>query len=438
MLLDLATIIFSARVGQAVFRFYCTAGTEAEKNCIITSALFLNMLLNGIGTVTVILLSAPLAIAIFSDATYMDYIALSAVTIFLGPMIDIPLTYIKATQKPWLFFAFSILKLAIQLSLNIYFVVYLELHVQGVIYSAVISSLVMAVLLILYTLPRTGLHASMDNFRRLFSFSLPMKLATLGSFYMAFGDRYILNIFTDLSQVGVYALGYKFGFILMMLTWDPFQNLWDSEKYNIHRKPDAVPVYQKIFLYISSILIFTGLCISLYVKDLLVVMANPAFLDAYKVAPIIITAYIIQAWTKYCDFGILVEKKTMQIAYAEVLGALSITVAFFTLIPFFGIYGAAWSSVIGFATRFWWINRKSTQFYNMELPWRKVGLVASLAIIIFVLTIFSPDELILSILFRSTLVILFLVTFFFMPVLSSTEKNEIWRLTRSLKARLGI
>ena len=437
MLLDFATIIFSARVGQAVFRYYCTAHSEAEKKCTIASALLLSILLNGLGTIIVILLAGPLAIAVFSDVTYKEYIALFAITMFLAPMIELPLTYIRAEQKPWLFLTFSAMKLAFQLSLNIYLVVYLEMHVEGVIYSAVISGLIMSTILMIYVLPRTGIRASLDTSRKLFTFSLPLKLATFGSFYMAFGDRYILNIFTDLSQVGIYSLGYKFGFILLLLAWDPFQMMWDSEKYKIHKEPDAVFIYQKVFLYISSALIFAGLCISLFTEDLLRIMADPDFLDAYKVVPIVIIAYIFQAWTRYCNFGILLKDKTVHIAYAEALGVLAITAAYFTLIPLYGMYGAAWSTVIGFIVRFYWTNRKGTQLYDMGLPWNKVGLTSTLAISIYFLSILAPDEIISSILFRSALAILFLVVFFVMPILTSKEKMEIWNKIRSMNGMLG-
>ena len=199
MLLDFTAIIFSARVGQAVFRYYCTAHSEIEKKRTIASALLLSTLLNGLGTIVVILLSGPLAIAVFSDVTYKEFIALFAITMFLAPMVSIPLIYVRAEQKPWLYLIFSATKLAIQLSLNIYLVVYLEMHVEGVIYSAVISELIMSIIMIAYILPRTGIRTSMDICKKLFSFSLPLKLATLGSFYMTFGDRYILKIYTDLS-----------------------------------------------------------------------------------------------------------------------------------------------------------------------------------------------------------------------------------------------
>lgn len=433
MLIDFTAIIFGARVSQSVFRFYCTDTSEDDKKNIIASAFLLGVLFNGIATIVVYSLSGPLATTLFSDIGFKHYIELFSLTLFLMPLMAIPLVHIRAQQKPWLFFTFSIMKLVLQVGLNIYLVVYKEMHVEGVIYSAVISGVVMAIILTGYSLPRTGMRATIATCKKLFSFSLPLKLATLGSFYLAFGDRYILNMFSDLSQVGIYALGYKFGFIYTMITWTPFEKMWDAEKYTIHKKPDAKPTYQKIFLYMCSVLILVGLCISLLTKDLLIIMADPAFLSAHEVVPIIILAYMFQALTKYCDLGILLKNKTIQIAYAEIFAVVVITVAYFTLIPAYGIHGAAWATVIGFFARFYWTLRKGKQYYDMELPWMKVSQTATLAIFIFALSLLVPDDLVLSILLRIALIVSFITIFFALPILSGDEKKEVKQLILTIK-----
>lgn len=438
MLIDFSAIIFGARVGQSVFRFYCTANSETDKNTIISSALFLGAFFSGIGAITVVALSETLSLAIFSNNLYSDYIILLAINMFLLPLTELPLVHIRAQRRPWLFFTFSVLKLATQVALNVYFVVMHEMHVEGVIYSAVLSSLFMAVLLTSYSLYTAGIRIRLSTCKELFSFSLPLKLASIGSFYLTFGDRYVLNIFTDLSQVGIYALGYKFGFIFTMIAWTPFQRMWDAEKYTIYEKPNAIQIYQKVFLYTSFILILFGLCISLFTKDLLRFMSDPAFWDAYRIVPIIILAYTVQAWTRYCNLGIFLEKKTMQITYAEIIAVIVITIAYFTLIPEYGALGAAWATVIGFTARFLWTNRISTRLYDMQLPWGKVGLASLSALVTFGLSWFAPEEIIASIAVRSVLVLGFLAAFFILPILSRDEKQEVWSLVLRRQRKISI
>ena len=425
MLIDISTIIFGARAARAVFRFYCTATNPEDKNSIISSALFLSFLFNLIGAVTIAMLSRPLSMAIYADYSYQHYIIIFTIVMAFMPLSEIPLTQIRAQQRPWVFFTFSLLKLLIQVSLNIYFVVIKQMHVEGVIYSALIASVIMGLLLSTYSLWITGLRISKVTCKMLFTFSLPIKLAAIGSFYLTFGDRYILNIYTNLTQVGIYSLGYKFGFVFTIIAWDAFENMWDAEKYAIHGKPDAKIIYQKVFLYMSSILITVGLFISLFIKDLLTIMSDPAFLSAYKVVPIIILAYIIQSWGRYCDLGILLESKTIHIAYAHLLAVVVITVAYFTLIPAFGINGAAWATVIGFAARFFWLNRMGMHYYDMNLPWGKIAMLAALAAGTFTASLFMPEEQALSIFLRFGLFFIFLVSFLYLPILDRDQKREL-------------
>jgi O-antigen/teichoic acid export membrane protein len=147
-------------------------------------------------------------------------------------------------------------------------------------------------------------------------------------------------------------------------------------------------------------------------------------------------AYIFQAWMKFCDLGILLKKKTMQIAQAEMLAAAVITVAYFTLIPSFGMLGAAWATLIGFATRFYWANKKGKENYDMELPWGKVWLIGLCAGFILALSYLVPDDLLLSITIRTGLMVLFVALFSFMPILSRGEKREVWRKLVEIKNKL--
>ena len=435
MLIDFAAIMFGARVGQSVFRFYCSADSESEKKSIISSALLLGFVFSGIGALTVILFSEQLSSLIFSDTGYKDEIVLLTITMFMLPLTEIPLVHIRADKKPWLFFSASLVKLVIQLSLNIYFVVYKNLHVEGVIYSAVISSTVMAALLTGRSLVLVGFHASIKMCKKLFGFSLPIKIAAIGSFYLAFGDRYILNQFTDLTQVGLYSLGYKFGFIFMLLSWTPFEKIWDSEKYAIHKTGNALATYQKTFLYFNIFMITLGLCISLFVKDLLKIMSAPEFHSAYQIVPIIIFAYLFQAWSKYCDLGIFLSKKTSHIAIAEAIAVVIITIAYLSLIPMYGIYGAAVATVIGFIARFLWINYKGSQLYNMNLPWRKVIMLVTAASVCLGFSYLVTEDILLSISARMLILCVFIASVFTLPILSREEKQELLQKGKQLTKR---
>jgi len=263
-------------------------------------------------------------------------------------------------------------------------------------------------------------------------FSLPLVISTLGSFYLTFGDRYFLKLYGDLTEVGIYTLGYKFGFLLTMIAWAPFSMVWDIEKYNIHKLSNAKESYQKTFLFYNLYLIVIALAIALFVEDLLRVMSDYQFWPAHEIVPIILVAYIIWVWTKFCDLGILLNKNTKQFAYAELLAVVAITVGYTLLIPLYGRMGAAYATLFGFIVRFLWVYISAKKLYNMELPWLKISYIVITALFIYSLSILSPENIMPSVLYRGVLLILFLGIIIMLPVYTKLEKKEFMKQTISL------
>jgi len=269
MVIDFAGIILGLRIGQAIFRFYHEYDNISDRNEVISTSLYLISILDILGILLIVALVKPISYAVFGNYTSASYLLLFSVTLLFQSMIEIPMLFLRAQQRPWLFVTFSTIKLVLQLGLNIYFVVIKNMNVEGVIYSALISGAIMSAILTLYTLSITGMKWSSKKAKELSSFSIPLVLTSIVTFYITFGDRYFLRIYHGLTEVGIYSLGYKFGFLLSFLVTTPFFNIWDSEKYNIYKKPNAREIYQKTFLVLSSAVIFVAIGISVFVKDIL-------------------------------------------------------------------------------------------------------------------------------------------------------------------------
>jgi len=396
MVLDFVGIILGLRVGQAIFRFYEKYDNIQDKNEVITTSMYLVALLNLSGILLIVLSAKPLTYFVFGDYDNVFFLILFSFTLLGQGFMEIPMTFLRAQQKPWLYIAFSMLKLALQLGLNIYFVVIRDLHVAGVIYSALLSAATMVIILGGYTFVHTGWRASVVKAKQLVSFSIPLVLTGIVSFYITFGDRYFLRSIIGIAEVGVYSLGYKFGFILAFLVGAPFGNIWDSEKYKIHRKENAREEYRRIFRGYNLVLFIVVVGISVFVKDLLKIMSASAFWPAANIVPIVLVAYVTNMWTGFTNLGVMLEQKTIEITYGTLMAAALVTAAYLFLIPHFGAMGAAWASLLAFGTRFVWVYWRSKRLYDMGLSWKPVGVLVLLGIIAISLSYLTPDDLLVS------------------------------------------
>lgn len=423
MALDVVSIVLGVRIGEAIFRYYCATEDTIEKNQIVSTALISVFVLNFLGFIIVAKSAQPISGVLFGDGNYSELFGLFSATLVLSALELVPMTFIRAQQRPLVFLSFSICKLVLQIIFNLYFVVFKSLGVVGVVYGALASGGIMALILTSYTVRTVGIGFSLRLARRLASFSIPLILASLGAFYTTFGDRFFLRVYSGLDAVGLYSLGYKFGFMLCILTWTPFQLVWDSERYAVGRLPNANEVFGRAFVLISLVMITGALGIALFAKDLLRVMSAPEFWSAHEIVPIILVAYLYQCWTNFCRYGLLLGERTIHVTIGAGVAVAIITIGYLLLIPAFGGMGAAVSTLIAFYARFKWEERQARRIYDMALPWRRVYQVFGVAILFYLISFLVPDAFWWSIGLRATLFVLFVCTLILSPILSYEERR---------------
>jgi len=378
MVLDFTGIILGLRIGQSIFRFYADGESQKEKNEVVTTAIFLIFLINIFGFLMLYLSADHISSAVFGNLSQCNNIILFSVTLLMQSFIEIPMTYVRARQRPWVFVSFSIVKLILQLSLNVLLVVIFHMHVEGVVYSAVISSAIMAVILGLYVFNNCGVGFSFNIAKKIAFFSFPLMLTWVITFYLTFGDRYFLRNNFGVDEVGIYSLAYKFGFLLMFLVVNPFGAVWYAEKYNIIKSDNAQETIGSVFIYYSAAILIVCIFISLFIENALHVMATPPFWKAASIVPVVLAAYVTNAWCEFISLGILLKDKTIELTYGTVLAGVVITPCYLFLIPKFGGMGAAWSTLFAFGVRALWVYYRARRLCDLGLAWRSSWLMVGL------------------------------------------------------------
>ncbi len=424
--LDFVAIIVGLRVGEALFRFYSEYEDLQEKNEVISTGLFLVAALNIFGILAVFLFSKPLSLLLFDSSNYARLLVLFSFTLLGAALIEIPMAYLRALQRPWFFVFFSTLHLLIQFSLNIYFVVVKGMRVEGVVYGAVLSTSLMSIILLTYTIRQTGLSFSLAKARQLFSFSWPLIITSFIAFYIVFGDRYFLKFYWGLSEVGIYGLGNKFGLLISFVV-NPFFNIWQSERYSIVKHDNAESQFHNIILVFSIILILMVVFLSITIEDILRVMAAQSFWEAHKVVPLLLSAYAFDALYNITNLGILIQKRTYLFIYGNLIAAAVITVGYIVLIPSMGAMGAAWATLCAYFVRFLWITYQSQKLYNLKIPWKEILIASMVGIFIYIFSILGPEEFWASIFYKLTLTIVFVVSLFLFPILPTGFRKDFAR-----------
>ncbi len=427
MTTEVFAMIASAGLYSAVFRFHASAPTEEARRTVVATSTLLFIGFYAVAALIGAACAGPLATALLPGVEDGETLfRLIFLSFFLQSFIEIPSLYLRVLGLPWRFVATGAAKLALQLVLNVVFLVVLDLRVLGVLYSTLISSLAVGLVLLPWSLRHTGLRWDHVQARLLLIFGTPLILASLGNFALTFGERYFLTTFAGLHETGIYALGYKLGMVLWVFAVMPLFTSWEAQRFEVAKRPDASAIEARTFLWLSLGVIGCALGLALFARDFFRVMSAPTFWEAHRIVPLIVLAYLLQAWTQFGNFGLLHSGRTRQLATATALAAVAMALACLWLVPRHGAMGAALATLLAYALRFalvWFAARRQ---YPMSLPWMRVNLSLLLAIGTWLLAVsLRPDNLIESLLLNTLLLLGFSCAVAFSPLLGATERRAL-------------
>ncbi len=421
MAITFVSIFIGLRISQAMFRYYILAESQDEKRLTASTVLLTILGSSSIGMVLMYMSSDSLANALFGNTKYLFELQLFTLTLMFGAVADVGMSYVRARQKPALFVSIGMLTLALQVILNVIFVVVMELHVRGVVYSALVSGLVVAIGISVYVFSQVGFGYSRVIVVKLVKFIAPLIVASVGAFYVTSADKYFLRVFGGLADVGLYALAWRLASV-MATVFESFHMTWGADRFEIVKKQNAREFYNQVFRFLGAALFLIGSGLALFANDLLQVMTDPKFYPAGGLVPILVLATIIRVITGFCNFGIIYSERTRHIAEAMWIKALAATIGYVALIPYWGPVGAAIAVTIANVFAFAWTYKKSTALYDMGLSWGPVssmGLIAVLSVVIGALLPVGEMEY-----FAARVVIYLVMVYLFYRIPSWTEEEK--------------
>ena len=431
MAIELMGILVGLRISSAVFRYYILAESEAEKHEVVSTILMTVIVMTGLGVLVLYLNAGWLTPFIFGNSDYVLEFKLFIYTLMTNAIVSVCLSYIRARQKPVLFVSIGLFILCLQVLLNIIFVVQMELHVLGVVYSALISSAIVATGLSMYVFGIVGFRYSKQLLHRLVKFVAPLMLAAFAGFYVAYADKYFIRVFNGLDDVGLYALAAKVSGILMTL-FEAFNMSWAADRFEVYKKENARQIYDQVFRGMSAVLILVAAGLSLFSGDLFRVMTQPAFYFAAYIVPILAVVVLIRSAFMFCSFGVTLSERTRHVAEASWIKAVVATIGYLALIPYFGVFGAALTLAVATLVQFYWVNTKSMQYYDMELNWKPVSVMLVLSSLSVVAGLLMPQGEILYFTFRVFIYGCLVASFYFLPLWSVEERRLILSMANKI------
>jgi O-antigen/teichoic acid export membrane protein len=307
----------------------------------------------------------------------------------------------------------------------------------GVLISPAITFVVLAIFLLKRTFSEVGFSFSLGITKQILKFTIPLIPASLGMFVLHFSNRYFVKHFCSLSDVGIYSLGFKFGFILSVMVIHPFNLIWQTYMYEIAKKPNAGEIYGRVLTYFTFALILSGIIVSVPIQEVIRIIAAPPFYGAFTVVPLIASAYILSGINLIFQTGLFISGKTHWIGLITFSCAVVNLIGNFFLISSLGIMGAALSTFVSFLFMAGGTFYISYRAYPIEIEYLRISKLVGIALLVFAVSRYVEfDSIIFSLMFKTFLIVAFLFTLFIINFLNEAEKNKIYSFRKLLFGRL--
>jgi len=392
----------------SISRFYHEySGVERSKffGTIWVFKLIFGLLL----AVVLTIFGKPLFSIIFVDVPFYPFILIAVWASFFASFSIFPNTILRMEKNAIYFSALSISRFLVSTLLILYFLLVLQRGALGSLQASLIASVIFFTLYLFWLKGRVKMVFITEKLKIALRFGLPLIPHALAAWALTFIDRIMIERMIDLSQVGIYAIGYNAGFMVSLvvgainLSWTPF--FLETVK---KQKEKAKIIFPPVITYYFMFITFVALGLALFSKEAVILLTTPQFFEAHKIIPVIAFGYLFQGMYFIASSGLFQQKKTALIATTTTLMAILNIGLNLILIPIYGISGAAWATAISFFVFFIVIYALSQRVFPLKYEWKKITFIFILSVAIYMISTHIPSvSLALNLIYKGLLLVSF-------------------------------
>ncbi len=265
--------------------------------------------------------------------------------------IQSELSYLQASQRSKKYVRISVVRnFFVTLLAVIWTYLLHENRYYGNVYS---QFLVLGIIFVfvLFSISRVAnYNFRIKHLRYALLFSIPLIPHTLSGVILSQFDRVMINQFLGSHEVGLYSLAFNVGLLVAVFV-GALNNAWvpiffESLK---NRSYDKI---QSLAEKYSKVVLIAALGLILFSKEIIIIMADKQYIDAYKIVPIFALSGIINfLYTLFVNYSFY-EKRTGFISIISLLTCSLNVLLNYIFIPRYGYAGAAWASLLSYILLF--------------------------------------------------------------------------------------
>ncbi|MEY8215754.1 MAG: oligosaccharide flippase family protein [Colwellia sp.] len=334
---NIVSIVLGFGLVEALYRFVGLADGIEKKQRHAAECLLVAGIIAIISYAIFHFYSKDLLLYLPGDITENE-LYLLGVALSVGGLINIPLAWLRITERAGLFFTITMLKVLLQVGLTFYWLIN-GWGITSILAAGAVSAVIVAIILCIIQLKETNISLSTKNLKSIITYAGPIFIGGAATFSLSGMDRWLLAEHFGATQIAAYAIAIKFALVPTLLI-QPFTLWWFPKRFSVLKENDGknINAHFAVVGAIISVVICGGLGL---LGPLLIQHLTPvAYHDAIAILPWLLLCTLLKMLSDLLNLGCFVEKSSkvqMNInLVASGIGGLLLII----LVPLFMVEGA--------------------------------------------------------------------------------------------------
>jgi len=291
---------------------------------------------------------------------------LLGVALSVGGLINIPLAWLRITERAGLFFAISMLKVLIQVALTFYWLVN-GWGITSILAAGAVSAVVVALILCAIQLKETQLCFSIKHVKSILSYAGPIFIGGVATFTLSGMDRWLLAEHFGASEIAAYAIAIKFALVPTLLI-QPFTLWWFPKRFSVLKEQNGKALNAHFAVLGATISVLICGTLGLLGPILIQWLTPVEYHDAIGILPCLLLCTLLKMLSDLLNLGCFIEKSSQLQMNINLISCGIGGLLLIILIPLFMVAGALMALIIASTIRmmlFYYFSQK--KFY---LPYK--------------------------------------------------------------------
>jgi O-antigen/teichoic acid export membrane protein len=350
--IPLLSAVFGIGLDSALSRYYYEHEDPIQRRQLV-STVFCTVMASTVSIIAALLLvSRPLSLWLYIDPRYIPYFRLMLTGMPFAMCHHTSMAVLRLERRIKAFNVLMAVNLITAALAGISSILIFHLGTAGVLVGFIAGNMTTALGSLWFLRRKVTATPSRRHMKMLLDIGLPLVLSGVATWLIGYFNRPILAHRVPAEDLGLYAIAG--GAVNMIaLLFGAFQNAWQPFAFSVLGREGAEKVYGQALTLFTAVGAFIAVSASLFFPFALLIINAYTHKNWSGAAPAIgplVMGAVFSAMYFVVQTGAYIANRTSVLAVTMGIAAIVSILLNFSLIPYFGILGAAFATAFGYLT----------------------------------------------------------------------------------------